>query len=299
MQNSMTNPTPKKQIIIIGVLGALFSLIGMIPGLTLIMLVMPIPYIHLIYKYGHSAGRQAILLTALLNGVLLNITGVVLTLITFGLIAVSVGGAFHENYKPKTTAIISVGAAVLSALLLYFFGTRMGILGDVKVALEQNPIWGSPWGAGITPEMQKDVIDYMMAILPGMLISMALVMGFVNYYLASFYLRRKGHTIERLKPIKNWRFSRWVGLSYLLLWFLLQFASPDVVTINLLVILMAILIGEGIALYLYYTEKWGIYSWIRYIFLIIGIPFFSVVFLIAGLVDNVFQLRGLRKKDLA
>lgn len=296
----MMNPTPKRQIIIVGVLGALLSLVTMLPGLILLMLVMPIPYIHLTYKYGHSAGRQAILLTALLNGVVFNIQGVVLTLITFGLVAVALGGAFHEQYKPKTTVMISVGAAVASALLLYFFGIRIGFLSWMKTALEQHAIWETALADSITPEMQRNLIDYMIAILPGMIVSFSILMGLVNYYLAAFYLRWKGHTIQRLKPFRNWRFPRWVGLAYLILWFLLQFVPPDVVTLNLLVISMGLLIGEGVALYLYYTDQWGIYSFIRYIILItlIAIPFFSVAFLIAGLVDNVFQLRGLRKKEL-
>lgn len=216
----------------------------------------------------------------------------VITLVTFGLVAVVLGGAFYEKLKPAKTLILSAIVAAASGLILYYFGLRQGLLAEIEITMRENLLSMEKFLTleGAT-ELTETYLDFMMAALPGLITSFSIIIGMINYYLAAFTLRRAGFTVERVKPLKEWKFPRWIALLFVLLYVL----PSNPITLNIWITLMTILMIEGVAAIVYYGDKWGLYPWVRNILLFIGF-FFLIIFFIIGLVDNLFKLRGVHKK---
>ena len=278
---------------IVGLVGGMLSFgVFYLPGFFLFLLVLPLPYIVLIKKHGHSAGTIAIGLTGLINFLFFGTMYLVVTLVSFGLVAVVLGGAFYEKIKPAKTLIFSAIVATVSGLILYYFGLRQGLLAEIEIIINENFLSMENFltleGAA---ELKETYINFMMTALPGLIASFSLVIGLINYYLAAFTLRRAGFTVERVKPIKEWKFPRWIALLFVLLYLL----PSNPITLNIWIILMTILMIEGVVAIIYYGDKWGLYPWVRNILLFIGFIFIITLFII-GLVDNLFKLRGVHKK---
>ena len=267
---------------IVGLVGGLLSFgVFHLPGFFLFLLVLPLPYIVLIKKHGHSAGTIAIALTGLINFLLFGTMYLVITLVSFGLVAVVLGGAFYEQIKPAKTLILSAIVAVVSGLILYYFGLRQGLLAEIEIIISENFLsmenFLTQEGAR---ELKETYINFMITALPGLIASFSIVIGLINYYLAAFTLRRAGFTVERVKPIKEWKFPRWIAFLFVLLYLL----PSTLITLNMWIILMTILMIEGVAAIIYYGDKWGLYPWVRNILLFIGFIFIITLFII-GLVD--------------
>lgn len=264
----------------------------MFPVLALFFMVLPLPYIYLINKYGHKAGTVAIAITALLNLIVFQFMGLFYTLVTFGLVAIMVGGAFRERYKPWHTMLLSVAATVVSGLLIYYVNQRMGLTLEIRKIFEQSITLETMAKYEIDSAAKQRMVDYFLGVLPGMICAMSLVGGLINYYLAEFMLRKQGFAIERLQPVKEWEIPRWVALVFIVL----GLVPADLFTTNLVIILFAVLTFEGIILCVFLFDRWGIYPWVRNLILIFGAPLLLFIWYIVGLVDNLFKMRGVRRR---
>lgn len=288
------SPLEIRDILIVGLVGGILSFgVFHIPGLSLFLLFLPLPYIILIKKHGHSAGTIAIGLTGLINLLFFGTMNFLITLVSFGLVSVVLGGAFHEKIKPSKTLIISVIVAVVSSLILYYFALRQGMINEIENLIQQNFLSMEQY---LTPESAAEIkeiyINFMLAALPGLIASFSIVVGIINYYLAAFALRRSGFEVEKIQALKEWKFPRWLAILFVFIYIL----PSHPVTLNIWIILMAVLMIEGVATIIYYGDKWGLYPWVRNILLFIGL-FFLIPFFIIGLIDNLFKLRGFRLKQ--
>ncbi|AZR74269.1 hypothetical protein BBF96_13175 [Anoxybacter fermentans] len=289
----------RRDIFLVGILGGIFSLgVVRIPELIIqlifLIVIMPLPYIYLLNKYGHRSGTLAIIWTGMFNSLFFGFMGLVIALISFGLLGVTIGGAFYEKIKPSRTALISVIASGISGLLFYYLAYRYGIIQSMKGwFIESVNIWEEILRTEIPINLKRKIVDDIMTIIPGMTIIIFIFFGLITYYLSAALLRYRGFDIPKLKPIKKWMFPRWIAFLY----FLFEIMPKDPVSVNVIFILTFILMSEGIAVVVYYGDKWGIYSWIRNTIIVIGIMLFSISFFILGLVDNLFQLRGFKKQE--
>lgn len=288
------SPLEIRDILIVGLVGGILSFgVFNIPGLSLFLLFLPLPYIVLIKKHGHSAGTIAIGLTGLINLIFFGTMTFLITLVSFGLVSVVLGGAFHEKIKPSKTLIISVIVAVVSSLILYYFALRQGLINEIENVIRQNFLSMEQF---FTPESAAEIkevyINFMLTALPGLIASFSIIVGIINYYLAAFALRRSGFEVEKIKALKEWKFPRWLAILFVLIYIL----PSHPVTLNIWIILMVVLMIEGVATIIYYGDKWGLYPWVRNILLFIGF-FFLIAFFILGLIDNLFKLRGFRLKQ--
>ena len=299
----------KRDILLWGVLGSLwnvfiFLVIGsmgalsgsassfMFPFLALFFLVMPLPYIYLINKHGHSAGTSAIAVTAVLNLILMGFMGFFYSLVSFGLIAITLGGALRERIQPRQTLLISIAASVVSGLILYYIGLRYGLNTDLRTIIESSYTQESLAKYPLALETRGRLVDIFLSVMPGVICSTGIVLGLINYYLAHFILNRQGLAIARIQPMKYWDFPRWVALVFILL----GIVQPTTVTSNLLIVLFTILTLEGVMLCIHLFDRWGINPRLRNLILICSFPILSVFLYIIGMVDNLFKLRFSKRK---
>lgn len=282
----------RREILAIGVLGAVVSFVILyFPVLGLLLPLMPLPYIYLLKKYGHHAGTLAVVMTAVINASYMGILGLLISLATFGLIAVAVGGAFRENLKQTWVAMISVGSMVIAFLSLYYVGMRFGAVEGVKVALEQSMPWDRLASLGFNIEDRRELVNLYLAVLPGFFSGIALLVGLVDYYIFAGFLRKLRFPVERLKPMKDWAFPKWIAFGYIIL----EFLPKDVVIVNVQFALMAILMLEGVVLLSFLLERWGIHRSLRYLALLLITPIFFMFLYLVGMVDAFFPIRKVNR----
>lgn len=282
----------KREILVVGALGAILSFAVLYyPTLILLLPLMPLPYIYVLKKYGHRAGTMAVVLTAVINASYTGILGLVVSLATFGLVAVSVGGAFRENLKPAWTVLISIGSSVVGVLILYYVGMRFGALAEMREILQQTMPWERLTNMGFSVQDKRELVNLYLAVLPGFLTGAGLVVGLVCYYIYAGFLRWRRFPVERLKPMKEWAFPKWIAFAYILI----DFLPKDIFILNLQFALMAILMLEGIVLITFLLERWRIHRGLRYAALALIIPVFFLFLYLVGIIDAVFPIRKVNR----
>jgi uncharacterized protein YybS (DUF2232 family) len=282
----------RREILAIGALGAILSFAVLyFPVLVVLLPLMPLPYIYLLKKYGHHAGTLAIVMTAMINASYMGIVGLLISLATFGLIAVSVGGAFRENLKPSWTAMISIGSMVIAFLTIYYVGMRFGAVESIKEALHQSMPWERLARLGLDIEDKRELVNLYLAVMPGLFSGIALFVGLVDYYIFAGFLRKSGCMVERLKPMKEWAFPKWIAFGYIVL----EFLPKDIFIINVQFALMAILMLEGFVLISFLVDRWGIHRLLRYTALLLIVPIFFMFLYLVGMIDAFFPIRKVNR----
>lgn len=282
----------KRNMLLIGLLGAVLS-IGLVylPILILLIPLMPLPYIWLLNKYGHRAGTVAVIITASINTGFYGIWGLVLTLVSFGLMAVVIGGAFREKLKPKWTAIITVAATMLSGLIIYYLAVKFWDYQALRQQVANSIPWDQLAKTGREVKDKREFVDSVMTLVPGVLASFAIYVGLVYYYLVAWFLRWRGFEVQRIKPIREWVFPRFLALVYIIF----SFLSADPLTANLVLVLAAVLAVEGIAMlsYIlsYMLRRAEVYPVVHLLMLLCVSLVFSFMLHFIGIVDNVFRIR--------
>ena len=290
-----------RDVILVTMLGVFFSnLVISIPdpGLQLIFLVMlmPIPYIYLFTKYGYKSGNMAVAFTALVNSIFFNFFGLVMTLVSFGLMGVVLGGALHERLKSTRTLLLTTATSIVSGSSIYYLARRIGIIHQFKILFKKSftelPYWQDLVPGGLSEDTIASLADFMATILPAMTIIFIMVLGYLCYRISVKLLRWRGLKVPKVLPIKNWLFPRWIMFLYIVL----QIMPKDFLSANILLVLGFILAVEGISTTVYFGDKWGVYSWLRNIIIIVGLVFVGFVFFFIGIIDNIFKLRMSKKK---
>lgn len=282
----------RREILAVGVLGAILSfMILYFPVLVVVFPLMPLPYIYVLKKYGHHAGTMAVLLTAVLNTFYMGLVGLLISLATFGLIAVALGGAFRENLKPSWTVLISAGATVGAFLTLYYVGMHFGAVEGFKQYLEQSMPWDRFASLGFTIENKREMVELYLAVLPGIFSGFGMLVGLVNYYVCAGFLRKIGFPVEHPQPMKEWAFPKWIAFAYIIL----EFLPKDPFILNVQLFLMAVLMLEGFVLISFILERWGTPRILRYLALLLIIPIFSMFLYLVGIVDAFFPIRKVNR----
>lgn len=271
-------------------------------GPSFLLIVLPLPYIYFIYKHGHRLGMIAVCMTAVFNLLFFGVLGLASTLVSC-LIAIVLGGAFHEKFLPTKTLWLSIIVTVLAGLILFYLFSTLGFIDNRYEELETYmQIVEKMLNVEQTPEMRAEYIKTIFLVLPGMMVGALIIVGLINYYFAVSNLKRKGHDVEKIKPLQRWRFPRWLSIL-----FVVNIIIPDVlsfsdlttiVLLNIQAILLMVLFIESVAVIIYYSDKWLVYPLIRNIIIIIGFLIFSPGLIILALADNLFNLRRYKQDRL-
>jgi uncharacterized protein YybS (DUF2232 family) len=255
----------------------------------LVYFIWPIPLVYLIVKHDIPKAMLIIIISAVLNGILLGIGMGMYTVAGFGLIGFALGSAIKEGFSPLKTLLITIVAVILSDFIL--IGVAPFVLNFSYTELTQEMLEGIKNYPGLAEystiiEQQIKIIEM---LYPSMVIITSIVGGVLIYYLALWYLRKRGIKKDAYKPIREWQLPHWplsLGLVISLLF------KGNMIFANLLFVILFLLFLQGFAVGLYYLSRTGS-GFLILIYTVISF-FFSYIVVLVGLVDMWFNLRKLK-----
>ncbi|MFW6238474.1 MAG: DUF2232 domain-containing protein [Halanaerobiales bacterium] len=275
-------------------------LLTILPVLTLVIaFVLPVPVALLTYRQGPRPALTAVVLSALLNGVLLEPRLGLLTVVLFGFSGFIIGGCLREEVSPFKTLLAAIGAVTISYLIIvlaahFVLGYNVNDIVSVienREAIEEF--------MGMFPELmseQEEILttyrEILRTVIPSLLLASAAFTGIINYFVSTWYIKQREEDIETYKPMRFWTFPRLLIIMGILLSFLFR---GNVFFDNVNVIMSFFLFLQGICTGLFYLKHRDslLLRWL----LIVLVIFFPYLLILLGLGDLIFDLRKLRQKQ--
>ncbi len=263
---------------------------------------MPVPIIILFIR---QSAKVFMITYAAVFAVLFLLTGragmIILAVSVFYLLA---SLAMARQYKRKASAIASVltGALVLLAeLLLFFLISRIfgiNLLSQFTAVLQDSvqtlPMLKESPG---TEELIHQWIRLMSQMVPLFLIIFSFGSAILAHALSRQALKRYGHDIPGMKPVKDWMLPRslvWYYLITLVMDMFIPFTGESfwsIILVNLLPLLTFVFAVQGVSFLFFVADAKGWGYALPVVGIVVAILFSYIVSLI-GLIDVAFQIRN-------
>ncbi len=271
-----------------------------------ITFIWPVPIIILGVRHSMRFSIMATLVVAILSSILFHPFYFLVTLLGFGLIGIILGGALEEEFSPLKTYLLGTGASFFSQLLLLFVGMRlMGFnpLEELQHALEQAlhlyaRLGIDPQIMGEMEKMMADQVSLIMLLFPSIFLLSAAVTAGGSYLISLQVLKRLGYKKPTPTPFREWRLPKRFAIGFLSL-FLISLFIENAILQNLLLIFFILFFLQGLSAAYYLIRHHIKGSWPLLIILILFFlisPLMVQIFMITGIIDIWFDLRGLTER---
>lgn len=257
-----------------------------IPVFTIaVVIIWPLPVVYLALHQGQRRAVMMIVMAAVINGLLFSPLMSITTVVGFGFIGFVMAGGLIEKFTPRRVLFMTVGAAILSNLILsgilistYEQGLEAGFAGMLEELA--GPLMGEEELSPLI-QMQMRLITQ---LLPALLIISGAITGILNYYFVHWFLRLKNIDVIPFKSIAYWRFPAALLSAGAVIGLLFR-DRPSMFNLAAVVFFLIFLQGFGVGLY-YTVRKTSsmIFRWI-YILAVLIIPVVPVALLAVGLLD--------------
>ena len=257
---------------------------------------------------------MATVVAGVLIAILMGPLHAVSVVVGFGLIGITLGHAFRNQYGPvksmvlgftasllSKAAIIAIGFAIFGTNPLTFQGTAMTEALEQAVGIYRSMGIPEEQLAQMSENM-KDMLSLMQIILPVGLAGAAVVDTYLNFWASKAVLKRMGQQVEAFPPIKKWTFPRAVVFLFAGAMGAVYFGkAQDIILlynigINICIFAMLILGVQGLALFYFLAEKYNLSKLIRTVILFLiftnGLMFQMLIFV--GIYDVMTDYRQLR-----
>lgn len=289
---------------------ATFFAIGFIfiPVLTLLLFLLPVPFMILSARHGTRYTILSLIITSLLIGVLTEIIFTLFVIMVFGPMAIVMGYYIKKNREAY--AVIGMGAAVsiVSIAVTIQLAATIGgfnLIDSIATIIRQVVDTQSEMlmNVNLSTINVKEMTNYLLMIIPGMLVVQSLVSAFLNYYLTVAILRRLRYNDYLLPEFSHFILPKNIVFGSFII-YALTFMSRYVEGIyhsslvaNVTILFVFIFFFQGLALISYMLEKIRLAKLVRMLILLLIViisPLLTVVSF-AGLIDSVFDIRKLRQ----
>ncbi|MCK8824552.1 YybS family protein [Fuchsiella alkaliacetigena] len=245
--------------VVLALLAFLLPIVG-----TFMTLLLPIPIIVLSVRRGTKISILSTVLTALILGMIINPTLVLVTLTTFGLIGVVLGAAFEEEFTPLKLIISSAVVFLISTVLTFgisFYLLNFNPLSLAAEAMEQTlDLYRNLGIDGSTIEDLEAIFanaeDLIRVTLPALLIVSSTILGYINYYISYVVLQKLDYNYQAPPAFVEWRFPKYLFWGYL---GGLIFIGTSIGQ-NIYIVFQFIFLIQGLAVIAHYLNKFNIAS---------------------------------------
>lgn len=284
-------------------------------GMPLVALAYPI----LLTFIGLKNGGHKHLITFFTSLALLGVIGQGLDVlvIPFQYGILSIFTVYMVNKKYRVDKIILYSGALVFAMVLIHMGLKWSLT-DVNVfteleasltAISQEQIeMLDTEGMKESEKSQmvnllKSTVDYIVTVLPVLLIISSAFIGYINYYISSRLAKRSGRTDIEIPKFSKFIFPKHVimGLGTILLIsyglkYVGNFNSAGLVE-NIMILIYVVFLLEGLSFTVYLINKMKIGKFFKVLFItIIALSsFLNIVLFSIGIVDIILDFRKLRK----
>ena len=279
-----------------------------IPFLSLLLVLLPVPFLVLATRHGNRYMIFSFLITSLIVGALTGILYPLFIILIFGPMSLIMGYFLKKKANPYRV----IGLGTLVSVLSIFVTVQLvdwiaGIyMIDELIVLLQSVIdhqISALENLNIQPVTRQEILSYFVIIIPGAFVVQSLLICFLNYYMTAAVLKRLGAEQKELPEFSNFRWPGNIVLGSFII-FILTFATQFIEGIyaqtllsNMILVFSFIFFLQGIAFISFFIKKTSIHKSLRMVILgiiVILSPLLTIV-AIMGLVDALFDMRKLKK----
>ncbi len=306
----MKNYDKKKAFIeaaLIAAITAIFAIsIAHLPVLSISIALIPVPFMILAYRHGHKYSMLSFIVFSLLIGILMGPVYAGFLLLVFGPMIFAMGYYMKKQKEPYVVIGIGTAISVFSILAIFQIVSYIGnidVIAEITAAVE-SVVDGQ---VEVLKTMNVDVLgadeilDYLLMILPGMLLIQSMVTAFGNYYITANILKRFNTDNITLPQFSDFRLPKNIVFGSFII-FVLSYLTKYIggvyhisllVNVTLLFIFMFFI--QGISVISHLIKRTKIPKTIRIVLLIailfIG-PLLTIVSFI-GLIDAIVNIRNI------
>jgi len=265
-----------------------------IPFLSVFVLVVwPIPVAVITLKYDLNTTAAVIAIMAILSGLLFGPMLGLMAVIGYGLVGFVIGNCIKEGIKPLRTLLFTIGAVLVSHLLLLYVSRYMLGIDFQSIINEVTRIIGQTGNMSGMEDMISSQIQLLQRIFPALIGISAIITGSLNYYVTNWYIRKTGYKRTTYKNIKYWFLPRWFISLGIVVSLILQ---RNIFFVNLNMLLLFLALIQGYAVAIYFIDEKTDSSLFKVIFtaVVLFIPIFPPAVILLGLVDFWFDFRKLK-----
>lgn len=280
-----------------------------------IFILYPIPFIILGIRRGIKYNVASIMISSLAIALFVDKLSGLFVFIAFGPLAICINYMMEKRKKSDEILLWSSIINLISYLIV------IGFIGKVSGVSFINQIDNAFTEAfktqvtklkdmGLTPtEMHKaenfieNAIDYMVLIVPSMVIIFSAFSSYVDYWLSTVILRKMGYGIHSVPKFSYFILPNNIILGIIIIFLgalllkVLKLFYYETIFINISLLSSFIFFLEGLAVIVFFMNKAKIniiFRIIIVVFFIVSIPL-SAIISIVGILDVIFDFRKMRK----
>jgi len=293
--------------------------IGFALSSTFFVLIAPVPFMLITRRYGH---KIAFLSAFIASGIVFFLLDPVASLM-FALLFCLTGIAFGVISVKVKSASDYMLAAILASLfskmiLVVIFSKIIGVnpfvidadatSGIISSVIKVFPKVGAQLSVSSIEEQIKTMANNLSLLMPAMLILFSAMDSLASYYCSSYIIKRLKYVpLVKMPPFSEWRCPQnifWALFASLII-DLTSRAYPEVrqltvISVNLLEILRAVFIVQGLSLAWYFMTLRKVHRVLKVMFVILSIIFapLSYILYIVGIFDICYDLRKLIRRKM-
>lgn len=293
-------------------------LVYYMPLLSLIGMFWAVPIIIMGFRNGFKVSFISAVVAAILVSMFTEPYNGIYLFMVFGISGIVMGNLMNKKVNPSLNILVS--GLILAVCSVAGILLTLWILGEspaqaieqiIKIMNESFEKAADIYKTVGIPKEQlesainsfKEGIEALKLIVPTAFIINGLFFSFINFKIVKLILERMKYEIEDVKSFSNWRMPDNFSLGLLLILFLtiaasyLKISNIETVTINIIFLLRWIFTIIGLSVSAFVLNKYGVSKIVKYIVLSILFIGLSNVLTIIGLIDTIFNIRKIDKKD--
>lgn len=296
------------------IISTILMLLGMY-YMPLIIFLYPAPFIILGVKYGLKYNIISIIISTFLVGLMTDTISGLIILLAFLPLSIALNYLIVNRKKTLETMIISTLVTLVSFLII--LGLTKNIIG-VSIVYQLDEFFTQVINTQIEAlkEMQlsqyeilkaedllESVFDYILLMIPVLMIIFSLITAYINCFISSIILRKQGYGIVSIP-----RFSRFklpnnillgIGIMFIgvLLMKWLKVSYYETVLLNIVGIASFMFFTQGLAVIDYKLKRRNvriIFRIIILLFFVLVLPIGSMILTFIGVLDAILDFRKIK-----
>jgi len=294
----------------------IFALIGTLI-FPFIDLIYALPAILLAKRQDYKASIMALTAAGIIATILLGVQSGMYYLILYTPMAAVMSYFIYKDKKPSIT-IFSGGLAFLASFIVLLFIMQLFLevsLVDYitnmfreSMQLQENffsNFEGMQEQFKSSEDFYESIITTAVRIIPSIVILMAAGMVTINYYVAQKIAKRLKLKIRRLGSFQNFRLPNNIVLGMVVIAVLtflvgrLNIVNSDALTDNFIILFQLVFLIQGLAFVRFMISKYNVTKivWAAVLLGVIFVPIFTIMLLLAGIADSIFDFRELKESN--
>lgn len=285
---------------------------------TIASFILPIPITVLYIRHDYKVTLASLVVSGIIISMVYNPILGFINVIIIGITGMAMGYCVRRKHKPSASIIILATSFLLANIINLFVSSYIIYKGGIIALFKENidiihksmdsamKIYGKLGVSEkqfepVTKALEVFTPQFILMILPGMLVAVAFITAYISYNITRIVLRKLKYDIEEMTPFSNIYINSRVGVfivSFLLIGAIISKFNNNIASyfINSSVIFMQLAFAlDGIALAVYYMKnKFNLSKGVR--ILIIVLTIFSPLanfYAMAGLADLIIDFRKL------